>query len=110
MKSARGLSSSWELVKGPFPLPPSLKGGMEALPGTPALDSLGSGSASEGWGSGGTAEPGLLPGTRSIPSPTAGKCSCQPHQGKRAGVETTCPHESGSLTGAVQRFHFSPQD
>lgn len=58
VKSAQGLSSSWELVKDPFPLPPSLNWGMEALPGIPALpalSSLGFGCASEGWGSEGPA-------------------------------------------------------
>lgn len=65
VRSAQGLSSSWELVKGPFP----------PWSGVSALASP--------VGSEGTAELGPLPGTRSIPSPTTGKCSCQPHQAWR---------------------------
>lgn len=95
VKSAQGLSSSWELVKGPFPLPLSLQ--WHSCTG-----SLRFGSASEGFVSEGTA--------RAFPAPQEGNVPVSHTKGKRAGVETASPHGSGSLTGAVQRFHFSPQD
>lgn len=45
-----------------------------------------------------------------FPAPQRGNVPVSHTRGKCAGVETTFPHEPGSLTGAVQRFYFSPQD